>query len=844
MSQQTSILTVILLLSLLIGIPLTTAQEDISNPTDKCITEQTQEIGEFEQSNVQIVITPTQGQISQEDINVTLYNKERQLTIPLDIQQEDSSTTFNFTPQDPYIPNGNYTLVASLDYGVWQPTECREFTVQSETPEPWIVAPLRDGLEKSKIGIARSPEDVFILEANEPIECVYRSNMPSREFIESAFNEADNNLGVFGGDTQAQLSWRDIEDLKGLENASSGTEADVYHVCRQTEIGTQPTYTLDIHTYHLKTTSPEIQSVTGIPSVIRQTNGITPEIQVEADTPIYCKAYAGTNPPEFTNTELNQANFSKTTIFDSLTTVTPSRNDNVEERFVCTDLLGETVTGNITIPVDLSDQIQWNTDIPGAVGPNNNPLPISVQAANLDACTVSNGQGTQQDLTVVNDVDAQGFTVFNGSVSLPSQGPNNITVTCSGEETTQTLSEEIIYDSTGPSIEFETTRFACNYPQVDYTLSEALDEHTSVEYVNITYTYKGRNTALKNITQYNEDSLETDFEIGDTYTENITNPSLEETGYTSGEIPFPQRVRLDMTITPVDEVGNQGQSQTKNIYLMNSQDSQCDNIPPTIGLEETFYPNNNSEIIYGDIQCEDDKGCNPTYGYHFFNSRSEADATQCTPDRIRNLDNDVVIDATAEYVMLCAVVWDTAGLQVTDSEENAASPNTDSLTKIYEAEAPAFCRTGNYSELSGETDVDCGGPCPGCSIGKTCKTQHDCAPGLLCGEDSTCEEPPAFCSNDEFNPNAGETDVDCGGPCLACDSGNNCQDNSDCASGLCKDDLTCAAPTCGDGILNQDEIYAGRGGEPDCGGPNCDECEVTVGESCQTDRDCPGKEFV
>lgn len=52
-----------------------------------------------------------------------------------------------------------------------------------------------------------------------------------------------------------------------------------------------------------------------------------------------------------------------------------------------------------------------------------------------------------------------------------------------------------------------------------------------------------------------------------------------------------------------------------------------------------------------------------------------------------------------------------------------------------------------------ETDVDCGGTCPRCDIGKTCASRNDCATALCV--DSTCVEPtaPADCGLDTDGSN-------------------------------------------------------------------------------------------
>lgn len=72
-----------------------------------------------------------------------------------------------------------------------------------------------------------------------------------------------------------------------------------------------------------------------------------------------------------------------------------------------------------------------------------------------------------------------------------------------------------------------------------------------------------------------------------------------------------------------------------------------------------------------------------------------------------------------------------------------------------------------------------------------------------------------------------ETDVDCGGSCMACPGDAVCTAADDCQSQSCAD--TCAAPSCDDGVHNGFET------DVDCGW-NCDRC--AAGRSCQTDSDC------
>ena len=106
-----------------------------------------------------------------------------------------------------------------------------------------------------------------------------------------------------------------------------------------------------------------------------------------------------------------------------------------------------------------------------------------------------------------------------------------------------------------------------------------------------------------------------------------------------------------------------------------------------------------------------------------------------------------------------------------------------------------------------------------------CTTDEDC-------ESNVCNvgECAAPTCEDEVQ-NGGETDVDCGGSeCDACDVGDACESNEDCTTGVCGSEGTCRRPTCSDGVENGEETGV------DCGGPECDACDV--GASCESNADC------
>lgn len=73
-----------------------------------------------------------------------------------------------------------------------------------------------------------------------------------------------------------------------------------------------------------------------------------------------------------------------------------------------------------------------------------------------------------------------------------------------------------------------------------------------------------------------------------------------------------------------------------------------------------------------------------------------------------------------------------------------------------------------------------------------------------------------------------ETDIDCGGSCLACPGEATCSDGGDCQSGSCELGR-CAAPSCSDGLRS------GFESDVDCSG-GCALC--AAGKTCSFDDDC------
>jgi hypothetical protein len=132
---------------------------------------------------------------------------------------------------------------------------------------------------------------------------------------------------------------------------------------------------------------------------------------------------------------------------------------------------------------------------------------------------------------------------------------------------------------------------------------------------------------------------------------------------------------------------------------------------------------------------------------------------------------------------------------------------------------PMACVNG--MEDPGESDEDCGGDCIPCDSGESCFVDADCKSGVC--KDLMCQAPTC----DDNTQNDGDTDTDCGAACKdpakLCGDGQGCELGEDCVSGVCWAGK-CQAPTCSDGVQNDKEAGV------DCGGA-CEACEVGASSS-------------
>ncbi|MBX3218439.1 MAG: hypothetical protein KF850_40915, partial [Labilithrix sp.] len=131
---------------------------------------------------------------------------------------------------------------------------------------------------------------------------------------------------------------------------------------------------------------------------------------------------------------------------------------------------------------------------------------------------------------------------------------------------------------------------------------------------------------------------------------------------------------------------------------------------------------------------------------------------------------------------------DCGGMCVPCAASRACRMGADCLSGVCEASGKCAAPACDDEVLNGdETDLDCGGSCSTkCVEGKLCNLDAHCETNICSAPqwgDTTrrCRAPGCF----NYAKDSGETDIDCGGPCDAkCQDGQGCLVGDDCWSAV------------------------------------------------------------
>lgn len=294
---------------------------------------------------------------------------------------------------------------------------------------------------------------------------------------------------------------------------------------------------------------------------------------------------------------------------------------------------------------------------------------------------------------------------------------------------------------------------------------------------------------------------------------NWTNIGSSISGISEGsngkDIVVDNTTTYTFNVKAVNGVGLESASPKSFSVKYNPADPVClEKNPPDVTINE------NQTTGKTDIEfvCSDESGCDDTQFYYGISGSKE----NCTADTL--LQGPPFTIEIRETQFVCYLAYDTVGNNATGG-------------KFIDIEFAASC--ADLRKDGDETDMDCGGTCSPCEIGKSCLQNMDCGSNYC--SNGTCEE--AKCDDTIKNGplNNEESDIDCGGYCSAlgfkCDLGKVCGIDDDCKTGFCNPDTgKCAESTCTDGLKGPDE------GDIDCGGPCPTKCSIDSG--CSTGDDC------
>ncbi len=251
-----------------------------------------------------------------------------------------------------------------------------------------------------------------------------------------------------------------------------------------------------------------------------------------------------------------------------------------------------------------------------------------------------------------------------------------------------------------------------------------------------------------------------------------------------------------LTAKAVNNVGIESKESTGIKITYDPDRIECKETDPPTVTASVEYIESRAEVT---LLCQDESGCDNNSFYYGLSEAGKCSPTVKLPSPFK-----VTVLKTQS---ICYNVSDIYGNRATGSKQITITVS-------------GSCNNGILD--SGESDVDCGGSCPACELGKSCVVDFDCASGYC--ENGICSE--ATCSDGKLNGpvNNKESDVDCGGYCVfegkACDVGKSCISNDDCASLFCNpNEKTCMESTCDDGFQGGDEegVDCGRSCDAICG---------------------------
>ncbi len=394
----------------------------------------------------------------------------------------------------------------------------------------------------------------------------------------------------------------------------------------------------------------------------------------------------------------------------------------------CTNLAQWDSSSAYTVDYLINNSLKIERNCPEYV--NSNSMNLSVKTSITATCTIYY-KNTPYALPT--------GTIHTRLVSDLVEGRNKFNASCSTSSGLVDFAAfDVFVDKSAPTLTIDAHENSCGLNKLNFVMN-AIDANGS------------------GIREYN-------------YTiQNSTGTILREGTSFSSSISLSMILKENQTYTisgyAIDRAGNPSNLATATIKASQANLIECDFIAPTL-LMKIMSKETTREKIYVNVTCSDiGSGCKSTFELAYLQNKSQSCDNEDAYYEEQSYSTDVPLEYTSTG-KLCAIAYDnnnnnaTAQLTLSFSYQDNGTASSDTN---YIGGDTFNCN--NNIQDGDETDVDCGGSCDACLIGKTCFSDYDCysrnCMNTICTE-SSC---------DNGKEDGTEEGVDCGGNCeLACET--------------------------------------------------------------------------
>ena len=549
------------------------------------------------------------------------------------------------------------------------------------------------------------------------------------------------------------------------------------------------------------TSPPRLTVAEARPNPVRTPGNLQSTLYIQSDDEVWCRyvrndtgeSYAFEDEPDITNpAQYRESQHKSLGYFNP--PASGEESYSIDYDINCVNLAGEEAHKPITLTIAPTNEVGITVHNKNAYETRTVTMDVTTDLPATCEYTLNANQPAQA-------FKQTGSNEHNTSISFRNDGEYEVIITCDATSGpyAESLTHPLTIDATGPKmLEIITQENTCSLETITATLAA--------------------NASVIGLKEYNYSITDRDGNLlagWKTATAKGTKKIEEDLTLTQGE-------NYKIQAQAIDAFGRKSTIISKSVTARGANYEGCDEEPPRADLS--------LEDVYGAVNayvdCEDDgSGCAQTYDFQYA-------AESCEPEgysSARYSDQPQRLESSGKA---CAIVYDNAGLNDTDSEK---------FTII------AYCSNGIQDPE--EKGIDCGGPCPAdcdrCDNGKQDLDEE----GVDCG--GVC---PRSCDQ-ECGNNIVEPGEECDGSAgLTCASQGFTGGSISCSS-TCEIDTSACTPAkkgiCGNGVVEPGEECDGKVGESltcedyglTSGTLSCVKCKIST-TSCEGAKGYCGDGYV